>query len=119
MIQTFKRKYKVGLFFLLAIGISLPLVGLFQDRFEENQWKTNPTERHKMIDDLFESKVLTGKTKTEVISILGEPFSKSNTKKDIFIYNIGDPPSFFKSRKEHLLIIFVNQKVNKVTLAYE
>ena len=48
-----------------------------------------------------------------------QPDSKPNTSKDGFIYNIGDPPSFFSSQKEYLLIVFKNEHVEEVTLAVE
>jgi len=119
MIQKLKRKHKLILFFFLAFAVSLSLIWLFEERFDDNEWKANPAQRYKMADDLIESQVLLRKSKSEVRTLLGEPTSSSNVEKDIFIYDIGDPPSFFDSRKEHLLIIFVNQSVDEVTLAYE
>ena len=119
MIFKLKRNDKIGLFFFIAFIIGMSLTYLFEERFNETQWKTNPMQRHKMVDDLIESQLLIEKTKNEVITILGEPNLSSNTDKDLFIYKIGNPPSFFDSRKEHLLIVFEDQNVEKVTLAYE
>lgn len=119
MTTQLKRTYIIGTFFLVALVISVSLLGVFEERFNQQQWKANPTERYKMTDDLMESQLLINKSKAEVISILGVPFSKINHQKDAFIYNIGNAPSFLKSRKEHLLVVFINQKVDKVTLAYE
>ncbi|WP_422107011.1 outer membrane protein assembly factor BamE domain-containing protein [Winogradskyella sp.] len=119
MIQKLSRNNKIGLFFFLAFIISMSLIWTFEERFDKQRWKNQPDSRYQMIDDLIESQLLMGTTKAQVISLLGEPTSSSQTDKDSFIYNIGDPPSFFNSRKEHLLIIFVDQKVDEVTLAYE
>ena len=114
-----KRNDKIGLFFFVAFIISSSLIWLFEERFTQEQWRTNPSQRYKLVDNLIESQLLIGKSKDEVIVLLGEPYSKSNVKEDIFIYRLGKQPSFFNSRKEHLLIIFVNQQVDEVTLALE
>jgi len=114
-----KRNDKIGLFFFVAFIISSSLIWLFEEQFSKEQWIGKPAQRYKIVDDLIESQILIDKTKAEVIALLGNPFSSSTTEKDIFIYRLGDQPSFFKSRKEHLLIVFVNQKVGKVTLALQ
>ena len=114
-----KRIYKLIVFFLAVIVISGSLLYLFEKPFSETEWKENPLQRYKMVDDLIESQLLIDKSKSEVILLLGQPYSSSNIEKDIFIYRLGDQPSFFESRKEHLLIIFENQKVDEVTLALE
>ena len=116
---SLKRILKISLFFLVAAIVSYGLLWLFEKRFDEVQWKIDPSHRYQMVDDLIESQVLLNKSKSEVITILGNPFSSSSLEKDIFIYKIGDPPSFFDSRKEHLLIIFVNENVDEVTLAFD
>jgi hypothetical protein len=114
-----KRIHKIGLFFFAVLVISWSLLKLFEVSFDKELWRNNPTERYKMVDDLIESQMLISKTKNEVRILLGEPYSISNIQKDIFIYRLGDQPNFFKSRREHLLIIFLNHKVDKVTLALE
>lgn len=114
-----KRIYKIWLFVLAVLVISWSLLWLFEVPFNTELWKSSPTERYQMVDDLIESQELMGKTKAEVLTLLGKPNSSSTTQKDIFIYQLGEQPSFFKSRKEHLLIIFLNQKVDEVTLALD
>ena len=118
-LNRFKRNDKIGLFFFTAFVISSSLIWLFEERFNEDQWASNPSQRYKMVDDLIESQILIDRSKAEVKDILGEPYSKSNDDKDIFVYNIGKQPSFFENRREHLLIIFELQKVEEVTLAFE
>ena len=119
MILKLKRLDKIILFFVIAFIISISLIRLFEVPFDEVKWAQEPEYRYKMIDDLIESQRLMNKSKTEVLQILGLPSSSAIQPKDIFIYTIGDPPSFFESRKEHLLIVFVDQKVNEVTLAFD
>jgi len=113
------RKNTIGLIFFLAFVISMSLIFQFEERFTIENWKSNYTTRYKMVDDLIESQFLIGKPKSEVFEILGQPDSQSNAKKDAFIYDIGDPPSFFSSQKEYLLIIFKNEQVEEVTLAVD
>lgn len=118
-LNRLKRNDKIGLFFFTAFVISSSLIWLFEERFNEDQWASNPSQRYKMVDDLIESQILIDRSKAEVKDILGEPSSQSNDDKDIFVYNIGKQPSFFENRREHLLIIFQLQKVDEVTLAFE
>ena len=110
---------KIGLFFLVAIIIAFILINNLEKPFDSQKWLSMSLQRYEMVDDLIESQILIGKPKNEVFEILGQPDSQSNSSKDAFIYNIGDPPSFFSSQKEYLLIVFNNQKVEKVTLAVD
>ncbi|MEY8849971.1 hypothetical protein AB9K26_14215 [Psychroserpens sp. XS_ASV72] len=114
-----KRPYKLGLFIVITLVVSAILLELFEKRFDQTDWANEPLQRYEMVDDLIESQLLKGKSKSEVISILGEPNSKAQTKEDVFSYDLGDPPSFFSSRKEFLVVVFFNHKVGKVSLAYE
>ena len=95
------------------------MLWLFEERFDKDQWRQNPSQRYKMIDDLIESQLLIGKTKDEVVLVLGQPNLKTSERNNAFAYSIGDQPSFFDSQPEHLLVIFINNKVDEVTLAVE
>ncbi|WP_111682353.1 hypothetical protein [Winogradskyella tangerina] len=119
MILKLKRLDKFILFFILAFVISFSLIQLFETRFDESLWKDNPRKRYKMVDDLIESQLLMNKTKSEVRAILGIPQFSSTEPQDILIYGIGEPPSFVDSKREHLLLIFEDQRVIKVTLAFD
>ena len=114
-----KRYDKIGLFFFAACIIGTSLIWLFEERFDSDNWQNQPTMRYKMVDDIVEQKLLLGKTKDEVIVLLGEPNSKTSEGKAVFLYNLGRPPSFFKTKREQLLIVFANQKVEKVAIAIE
>ncbi|MBC2844307.1 hypothetical protein [Winogradskyella flava] len=119
MILKLKRLDKIGLFFFLAFIVSMSLIWLFEERFSTEQWLENPAQRYKMVDDLIESQILIGKTKDEVAGVLGQPNLRSPEERDAFAYSIGEHPSFFESKREMLVITFVNQKVDEVTLATE
>jgi outer membrane protein assembly factor BamE (lipoprotein component of BamABCDE complex) len=114
-----KRISKISLFFLVAVILALILVNALEKPFDAQKWQSEPLQRYEMVDDIIESQILSGKPKSEIIEILGQPDSKLNTSKDAFIYTIGDPPSFFSSQKEYLLIVFENQQVEEVTLAVQ
>ena len=92
---------------------------LFEERFDKNEWRNSSSKRHQMVDDVIESQMLLGKTKDEVIFLLGEPNSSISEEKDFFLYLLGNPPSFFQPKREQLLIVFEDEKVFKVSLAIE
>ena len=119
MILKLKRNDKIGLFFFVAFIISTSLIWLFEERFDQEQWRSNPQQRYKMADDLIESQLLIGKTKAEVISILGYSGFHVDSNQDILTYSLGEQPSFFETEKEYLLIVFINGKVKEVSLAVE
>ncbi|MDY2585871.1 hypothetical protein [Winogradskyella aquimaris] len=110
---------KIGLFFLVAIIIAFILLKNLEKPFDSQKWRSEPLQRYEMVNDLIESQILKDKSKTIVVQTLGNPDSKSTTEQEVFIYDIGDPPSFFSSQKEYLLIVFKNQHVEQVTLAIE
>lgn len=114
---TLKRFDKILLVFFLAVMISTSLIWLFEERFDEKQWRANPTQRYKMVDDLLESQILRGKSKDDIILMLGYPNLSSDTEYEVFAYSLGTSPSFFKSKREKLLVIFKEEIVEDVTLA--
>jgi hypothetical protein len=118
-ILKLRRNDKIGLFFFLALIISTTLIYLFEERFDKNQWRSDPSRRYQMVDDIIESQLLIGKTKDEVIFLLGEPNSSISAEKDVFLYRLGNPPSFFESKGEQLFIAFENEKVWKVATTLE
>ncbi|MFC0603168.1 hypothetical protein [Winogradskyella pulchriflava] len=119
MISRLKRNDKIGLFFFVAFILSSSLIWLFEERFDKEQWRSNPSLRYKMVDDVIESQLLIGKPKYEVIELLGQPSSRSSAEKDAFLYRIGRQPGFFETKREQLLIIFEAQTVVKVTIVEE
>ncbi|APY08137.1 hypothetical protein BWZ20_07410 [Winogradskyella sp. J14-2] len=114
-----KRIGKISLFFLVAVILAFILFNALEKPFDAQKWQSEPLKRYEMVDDIIESQMLLGKSKSEIIEILGQPDSKLHTSKDAFIYTIGDPPSFFSSQKEYLLIVFKNERVEDVSLAVD
>ena len=114
-----KRTDKIGLFFFLAFVISASLIWFFEERFNQETWHSAPGKRYEMLDDILENKFLIGKTRQDVISILGEPDKRLISKDDFFIYDLGNPPSFFDSEPQYLLVTFENEIVIKLSKAID
>jgi len=119
MAVLLNRNSKIVLFLLVGSVIGILLMSLFQEKFDSNDWQMEPETRYKMVDDIIEQKLLSGKTKEEVILLLGEPSSRSSKGKDVFLYTLGKPPSFFESKREQLVVVFKNEKAIKVSVAIE
>ncbi len=103
-----KRNDKIGLFFFVAFVLSTTLTWLFEERFNEQQWRSERTTRYKLAEDIMESELLIGKTKQEVIALLGSPSPSTLTGNDHLVYALGKPPSFLESKAEKLVIVFEN-----------
>lgn len=116
---TKERLLKVAIVLIAAFFISKALILLFDKNFDSTNWKNLPQERYKMLDDILENKYLMGKTKQDVISILGTPDKKFISEDDFYIYNLGNPPSFFDSTPQYLLVTFENEIVVKLSKAID
>ena len=77
----------VRVFSVIAI-VSLVFLGMvkYQHTFSENKWASNPDDRYKLVENLFEKHNLIGMHEADVITLLGEEDS--------------DKSSFKISRKE-------------------
>ncbi|WP_040247093.1 hypothetical protein [Psychroserpens mesophilus] len=113
------RNDKIGLFLFAAFVITTSLIYLFEERFDERKWRSDPARRYQMVDDVIESQMLMDKSQAEVIQLLGEPNSSASAEKEVFLYRLGNPPTFFESKREQLLIVFENGKVYKVATTLE
>ena len=85
------------------------MIWFFEERFDQEIWNNAPGKRYQMLDDILENKLLMGKTNQEVISILGEPVKNFISEGDFLIYDLGNPPSFFDSEPQYLLVTFENK----------
>jgi hypothetical protein len=74
--------------------------------FDHDEWRTNVEERYKFSDDIIKSEMLIGKTKTEVIQILGDDYFASNA--GGIYYILGFLPGLFKIDPDILDIKFEN-----------
>lgn len=110
---------KIVAVLILATLISVLLISVYENKFDQTTWKVYPSKRYKMRKDIIESELLIGKTKQEVIRLLGKSEASNLTGKDHLIYSLGDVPSFFDSEEEQLIVIFENDLANKVIYTEE
>lgn len=89
-------------------------IWVFEERFDENVWQSNPSNRYKMADAIIDDAIFIGMTRPEIIDILGRPVDPFSDDQSVLNYKIGTPPSFSKDVREELVIIFVNKKAVKV-----
>ena len=82
--------------------------------FDQNEWNSNVEERYKMSEDIIESKILIGKSREEVIQILGTGFLNNNENE--LTYELGFVPGLFNIDPDYLdiklengIVISVNQ----------
>ena len=105
---------QIGLILFSAFIISTSIHFFFEERFTKEQWQTQPMTRHKIVNDLIDSRVLLNESKPNVIKRLGQP--SYILTKDIILYELGLAPQFNSDQVEHLYIEFSNEKVSKVSL---
>ncbi|MDO6598274.1 hypothetical protein Q4512_15225 [Oceanihabitans sp. 2_MG-2023] len=98
----------IGLMYLWILSISYYPT----NDFDKQEWETNIEERYKMSEDIIESKILIGKTKEEIIELLGKDFYTYN--QNHIAYGIGFVPGLFSMDPDVLDIYFENGKVTKV-----
>jgi len=108
---------QMGLILFSAFVIATSLHFFFENRFSEEQWKSRPMTRHKMVEDLIDDHILIDKSKEDVINLLGEPSWILKSDKDIMLYELGLAPNRENNQVEHLYIQFINDRVNNVSLA--
>ncbi len=80
--------------------------------FNQEIWKSNTEERFKMSKNIIESEMLVGKTKEEVIAILGDKYYLNN--EDGLAYGLGVLPGLLNIDPSFLFIEFENGIVKKV-----
>lgn len=88
--------------------------------FDSQAWKENEQGRVQMVDALINEKLLYAKSKSEVISLLGEPLEDSpyfeNSGREM-IYYLGNERSFAGVDSEWLLIWFEDGRVSRYEVA--
>jgi len=105
---TPKKYDKVILFFFVAFATGTYFTWLFEEQFDQDEWHSSPSRRYKMVDDIIDDKLFIGKSKSEIIEVLGRPVDPMQSEKDILNYKIGTPPSFSEHKREELIFVFEN-----------
>ena len=97
---------------IIVLGFFL-ISEYYPDRdFNKNSWQTNKEVRYEYTHDLIKSKILIGKTKKEVLQILGNDADTSQI--DELGYDIGYRPEITGIDPSYLIIDFKNGKVDTV-----
>lgn len=104
---------------IIYFYVLYPLINIFSDYhhkkyFNAEDWKNKPALRYEMSNNLETSKLLLGKSKTDVAALLGEPewFSWNDTIKandsNYWNYNLGMKPGAFNTTQECIKLTFIN-----------
>ncbi|MGB1307332.1 MAG: hypothetical protein ACPG6B_00375 [Oceanihabitans sp.] len=114
------RKIKIiaGVFLLASI-ISYFLIQANEKQFDATAWHASPLTRYKMAKAIVESNMLIDKTKTEVITLLGNTKPSTLHGKEHLVFALGTAPSFFEAKPETLVVIFENNKAIKVMHSFD
>jgi|TARA_B110000483_G_C17974263_1_gene457129 hypothetical protein len=80
--------------------------------FDKDEWNSNVKERFIMSEDIIESEILIGKTREEVIQMLGNDFITNNESE--ITYELGHVPGLFNIDPDYLDIKLENGKVISV-----
>lgn len=83
-----------------------------QHEFNKEKWLADKHSRFEMRDDIIESKILIGKSKSEIIDLIGKPESKDTT--ELWKYYLGMSEAGFGVQINYLEITFENRKVSDV-----
>jgi len=115
------RKYLAiipAIFLSPLLYVSIILIWIFsisyypKTTFDRQKWDDNKEERYKMSKNIIESEMLIGKTKDEVIELLGNDFYTYN--ENHIAYGLGFVPELFNIDPDVLDIYFENGKVVRV-----
>lgn len=80
--------------------------------FEKERWFADKNSRFEMRDDIVNSGILNGKTKNEIIELIGNSESADST--DIWTYDLGTSGAGFGWQFNSLILTFENGKVSDV-----
>jgi|GEM_PF-1682324 len=113
-----KLAYGLGIIFLLYIFMNVISFFLVRKKespvaFDPSRWLSRPNERWLMKDDLIKSARLLDKDTAYIISILGDPESKSDTS-DQWVYKMGEGGNALGFLFHNLIIEFENGHVIEV-----
>ncbi|WP_179005719.1 hypothetical protein [Winogradskyella forsetii] len=98
----------------LMIGICYGIIDpvLRSKEFNSKDWIENVDSRYRMVNDLEKNKKLNGKTKNEIIELLGNEYTTDYWTKNTICYVAPDPDNY--AMLDHYeFVIFLNGK-NKV-----
>jgi len=84
--------------------------------YTQKAWRINPDKRYEYSASIIKSKILIGKSKSQVGEIFGE--GEYNAGPDTWKYDLGDEPDILAFSEPFLFIYFENGKVVRVEKHY-
>lgn len=102
------------LYTVLILGISYGIIDpiLRSKKFNSEDWIQNVDSRYRMVNYLIKNETLQGKTKEEVIVIMGEEFDENCWTNNTICYKTPEPDNYAILDHYELIIVFNDQ--NKV-----
>ncbi len=100
------------LYYCLIIAFFSYLFYEPQYDFEKERWLSDKNSRFEMRDNLIKSRILNGKTKSEIVELIGK--SEGDDSTDIWTYNLGMSGAGFGWQFNSLQLTFKNGKVADV-----
>lgn len=85
------------------------------EKFDSQIWKSNDKHRYRMVNDIIANKLLIGKTKKEVVSLLGDD-PEEGPCTDCIGYSTYEPDQGFSIDHEVLEINFEEMRVTSVRI---
>jgi outer membrane protein assembly factor BamE (lipoprotein component of BamABCDE complex) len=109
MIKDIKNLKTFSILFYVFFLCGLIYYFFTPDSFNKKNWEDNVYSRYEQVDYILKSKMLIGKSKKEVINLLGKP-DENDFDKNEWIYSTSDAGSF-GSAPSGFKIVFNNEKV--------
>ncbi|MCL2346660.1 MAG: hypothetical protein FWC50_00215 [Planctomycetaceae bacterium] len=101
--------------FLLVLSFIFYMTYYPTEPFDQQKWETNIEKRYTMSEDVIKSKMLIGKTKEEVVKLLGKECTNCDDEGEHISYHLGLVPGIANIDPDILEIYFENGKVVKVS----
>ena len=102
-----------SLIYLFLIYVFIFFVSYYPTKeFSQKGWTDNPSKRYEMTEDIIENNLLIGKTKDEILHLLGS--DKFEYNEDHWGYDAGFVPGFLNIDPDVLDVYFKNNIVVKV-----
>jgi len=122
-----KRKRVIATWSITVISTPIILIGIMnlsiywmnyypKRSFNHNDWMVDKDERYELSDDIINSKVLVGKTKSDIRTLLGNKGNKDNL--DEWTYDLGTKPEILNIDPSVLIIYFEKGKAIRVEQQY-
>ena len=99
--------------YVSVIVVWISVISYYPTRdFDKEVWQQDKLKRYEMTEDIIDNKMLIGKTRSEVIKLLGNDYSGAIGRR--LTYEVGHVPGLFNIDPDFLEIEFENGVVTNV-----